>query len=106
MADAGFDGVPRIVAGSGSGDDATAYRDGYDRAMRELAWARRYGWTPSERQLVLAISHAMSVYASARRGKFIGGQRPEWLHGRADALRELLRMGTSALPTTDDERDV
>ncbi len=101
MAEASFDGVPRMFAASS--DDATAYHDGYERAMRELAWARRYGWVPSERQLAVAISHAMSVYTSARRGKFIGGQRPEWLHGRADALRELLRMGTSALPA--DERD-
>jgi hypothetical protein len=101
MADAGFDGVPRVSASSG--DDAAAYREGYERAMRELAWARHYGWIPSERQLVLALSQALNVYASARRGKFIAGQRPEWLHGRADALRELLHMGTSTLPT--DERD-
>ncbi len=96
MTDGGFEQAPRTF--TGSGDDAAAYRDGYERVMRELAWARRQGWTPTERQLVVAITQAQSVYASARRGKFIGGQRPEWLHGRADALRELLRVGTGAFP--------
>jgi hypothetical protein len=101
MAEGSYDSVPRLFAATG--DDAAAYRDGYESVMREIAWARRYGWTPTERQLVIAVTQAQSVYASARRGKFIGGQRPEWLHGRADALRELLHAGVGAFPT--DERE-
>ena len=101
MAEGSYDGVPHLFAATS--DDAAAYRDGYERVMREIAWARRYGWTPTERQLVIAVAQAQSVYASARRGKFIGGQRPEWLHGRADALRELLHAGVGVFPT--DERE-
>lgn len=103
MAEGSYDGVPRLFAANS--DDAAAYRDGYERIMREMALARRYGWTPTERQLVVAVAQAQSVYASVRRGKFVGGQRPEWLHGRADALRDLLHAGAGAFPD-EDERDV
>jgi hypothetical protein len=34
---------------------------------------------------------SVRVYAAARGGKFVGGQHPEWLHGRVDALRDALR---------------
>ena len=100
MADGDFDGALRTFE---SASDDAAYRDGYERVIREMAWARRHGWMPTERQLVMAVSQAMSVYTSARRGKFIGGQRPEWLHGRADALRALLHAGAGMFP--DDEPD-
>lgn len=79
------------------GDDA-AYRDGYSRVMREIAWARRRGWLPTEREIVLALSQALKVYSAVRGGKSIGGRPPEWLRGRADGLRELLRQGVGALP--------
>jgi hypothetical protein len=89
MALRGFDGA--LGGRVDAGDDDTAYRQGYDRVMREMAWARQHGFRPSERQLVVAVTQALKVYATARGGKFVGGQRPEWLHGRADALRALLR---------------
>lgn len=90
------DDLGRVPPG-GREDDA-AYLAGYQGVMRELAWARRHGWRPTDRQLVLAITHAQRVYTTARGGKFIGGQRPEWLHGRADAMRALLRQGVGAFP--------
>lgn len=73
--------------------DATAYQSGYDRTMRELRWARAHGWNPTERQLVVALAQALRVYGAARGGKPIGGPRPDWLRGRADALRALLHAG-------------
>jgi hypothetical protein len=97
MADGGFDGLIGIP--TRSDDDRDAYQDGYDRVMREFAWARSQGFVPSERQIVLALTQAVKVYGAARGGKFVGGRRPEWLHGRADGLRELLRQGIGALPT-------
>jgi hypothetical protein len=51
---------------------------------------------------VIAISQAQRVYTTARGGKFVGGQRPEWLHGRADAMRALLRQGVGAFPGDGD----
>lgn len=93
------------LAGPGGREDDAAYLAGYQSVMRELAWARRRGWHPTERHLVLAISQAQRVYTTARGGKFIGGQRPEWLHGRADAMRALLRQGVGAFPTEDDAAD-
>ncbi len=98
---AGWDQLPPEGEGSRgtmAGGDAVAYRDGYARVMREISWARAQGWTPTERQLVLALSQAGKVYAAVRGGRSIGGQRPEWVHGRADALRALLRHGVGALP--------
>lgn len=76
--------------------DVDAYRMGYTRTMREIAWARSHGWTPTERQLVLALSQITRVYGAVRGGKPIGGQRPDWLRGRADALRELLQRGVGS----------
>jgi hypothetical protein len=68
-----------------------AYAEGYRRTARELGWARAHGWRPSERQLTVALMRTVRVYAAARGGKFIGGQHPEWLHGRLDALRDAVR---------------
>jgi hypothetical protein len=87
-----------------AGGDAVAYRDGYARVMREISWARARGWVPTERQLVLALSQAGKVYATVRGGRSIGGRPPEWVHGRMDALRALLRNGIGALP--QEPRDV
>jgi len=78
--------------------DEAAYQAGYSRTMREVEWVRMRGWIPTERQLVQALMQAMRVYTAARSGKPIGGQRPAWLHGRADALRELLRQGVGLQP--------
>ena len=98
-----FDGLPSVPATSES-DDA-AYRDGYTRVMREMAWAREHGFVPTERQIVLALTQAMKVYGAARGGKFVGGRRPEWLHGRAEALRTLLRNGVGAASMPDRENN-
>jgi hypothetical protein len=72
--------------------DEAAYQAGYQRTMREYRWARAHGWLPTERQLVVALAQSHRVYSAARGGKPIGGPRPDWLRGRADALRELLQQ--------------
>jgi hypothetical protein len=79
------------------GDDA-AYHDGYTRVMRELQWVRSRGWMPTERQITVALMQTARVYAAARRGRSVGGQHPEWLRGRVDALRTLLREGVGLFP--------
>ena len=71
-------------------DDPLAYQEGYSRTLREFAWARDHGFVPSERLLVLALIQASKIYDTVRGGKSVGGKQPEWLHGRADALRMLL----------------
>jgi hypothetical protein len=78
-----------------------AYADGYSRAMRELAWARAHGFVPTERQLVGALAQAMKVYEVVHGGKAIAGRHPEWLRGRADALRDLLHQGVGGAPRND-----
>jgi hypothetical protein len=70
--------------------DTPAYKEGYARALREFAWVREHGFVPTERDIVLALMQAMKIYVAVRGGKSIGGREPEWLHGRADALRTLL----------------
>jgi hypothetical protein len=97
-----LDGPAEHVSGAG---DETAYREGYARVMREMSWARAHGFEPSEREIVLALMQAMKVYGTVRGGKSIGGRRPEWLHGRADALRALLRNGVGAMPMDGDDED-
>lgn len=84
------------------GADEQAYREGYRRVTRELTWARSQGFVPTQRQLVLALAQAQRVYEVAHHGKAVAGRHPEWLRGRADALRELLKQGLGALPETDD----
>ena len=96
MAASDFEGLAATWPAGDDGDDA--YQDGYRRVMRELGWARRHGWMPTEREIVMALSQAMRVYASVRGGKSIGGRPPEWLRGRADALRTLLREGVGLFP--------
>lgn len=100
-----FDGFSAAWPDPSTGDstsDEVAYRDGYSRVMRELTWARSRGFVPSERELVLALTQATRVYSTVRGGKFVGGRRPEWLRGRADALRTVLRDGISAGPSDDE----
>jgi hypothetical protein len=75
-------------------DDPLAYQDGYSRTLREFTWAREHGFIPSERRLVLALTQAVKIYDTVRGGKSVGGRQPEWLRGRADALRMLLARGT------------
>ncbi len=83
-------------------DEPKAYRDGYVRTLREFDWAREHGFTPSERLLVLALTQAARIYQTVRTGKSIGGRDPEWLRGRADALRELLAHSAgTAFPDQD-----
>jgi len=83
----------------------SAFRVGYSRTMREFAWALARGYAPTERQLVIALTQTMRVYTAARGGKPIGGQRPDALRGRADALRMLIRQGVAAQPTRSPQRD-
>jgi hypothetical protein len=78
--------------------DSDAYADGYRRAARELAWVRAHGWRPNERQLTVSLMRTARVYAAARGGKSVGGQHPEWLHGRVDALRDALRLDKASSP--------
>ncbi|MGO8946232.1 MAG: hypothetical protein ACLQUY_00930 [Ktedonobacterales bacterium] len=80
-------------------DDPLAYQDGYSRTLGEFAWAREHGFVPSERRLVLAFTQAVKIYDTVRGGKSVGGRQPEWLRGRADALRMLLARGTGAFST-------
>ena len=78
--------------------DEAAYHAGYQHIMRMAAWARDAGWVPTQRQLTVALTRTMRVYATVRHGKVIAGQRPEWLRGEVDALRELVHQGVGATP--------
>jgi hypothetical protein len=92
-------GPPRgapINATAGADFDA-----GYEQVTREAAWARLRGWSPTERQLTVMLMRAARIYAAVRGGKSVAGQSPEWLRGRLDALRALLRQ--SAAGTRDRE---
>lgn len=84
------------------------YRAGFSSVLRELAWARSRGFEPTERQLTVAISESARIYTTARSGKPIGGRSPEWMRGRVDALRTVIRRGIAArsAPTqTQDDRE-
>lgn len=81
--------------------DEEAYQAGYARMMREVEMGRAMGWRPTERQLVVGLARTARIYASARRGIPVGGQRPDWLKGRADALRTLLRQGVGSVPENE-----
>ncbi|HEX8732086.1 MAG TPA: hypothetical protein VF725_08495 [Ktedonobacterales bacterium] len=76
---------------SGFRPESAEYYAGFTGVIRELSGARARGFEPTERQLILALTHAARVYASARSGKPIGGRSPDWLRGRLDGLRESLR---------------
>jgi hypothetical protein len=83
-----------IVDGEGSAE----YRAGFETIMRDYAWSSMRGYLPTERQLVLAVTHAARIYTATRGGKPIGGRSPDWLRGRVDALRTLIRRGAAAEP--------
>jgi hypothetical protein len=83
-------------------DDPLAYQEGYSRTIREFAWARDHGFVPSERLLVLALMQAIKIYDTVRGGRSVGGRQPEWLHGRADALRTLLSQGSAESGSSGD----
>ncbi len=68
------------------------YDAGYAQVTREAAWARQRGWHASERQLTVMLMRAARIYAAVRGGKTVAGQSPEWLRGRLDALRALVRQ--------------
>jgi hypothetical protein len=74
------------------------YRAGFDTVMREFAWSRSRGYMPTERQLVLAVTHAARIYTAARGGKPLSGRSPDWLRGRVDALRALIRRRIATTP--------
>ena len=80
-------------------DEPPDYQDGYSRTLREVAWVHKHGFEPSERRLVLALMQAAKIYDTVRTGKSIAGRDPEWLRGRADALRMLLAQGVEASST-------
>ena len=79
-------------------EDSAEYRAGFDAVMRDYAWGASRGYLPTERQLVLAVTHAARIYTATRGGKPVGGRSPEWLRGRMDALRALIRRGVAAEP--------
>jgi len=84
----------------GAKDDEEAYRAGYQRTIREAEFVlSSYGWSPTERQLVLALTRTVAIYSAARQGKPVSGKHPEWLRGCADAIRELLRQQAGCPPS-------
>ncbi len=72
------------------------YYAGFTSVLSEMSRAQARGFEPTERQLVLAITHSARIYTSARSGKPVGGRSPDWLRGRVDGLRSLLRHQVSA----------
>jgi hypothetical protein len=74
------------------------YYAGFTSVLRELSSAQARGFQPTERQLVLAVTHSARIYTSARSGKPIGGRSPDWLRGRVDGLRSLLRREAPRRP--------
>lgn len=82
-------------------DKSPDYYSGYTSVLRELSSAQERGFQPTERQLVLAVTHSARIYTSARSGKFVSGRSPDWLHGRVDGLRSMLRRRVLADPQRD-----
>ena len=97
MDDSHFDGGDLVPAGPHV--DEASYRAGYRQVFTELELARHFGRMPTERQLVRGMMRLMRVYATARGGKFVSGQKPDWLLGRADALRKVLASRLWSEPT-------
>ena len=57
-------------------DDEEEYRAGYLRTMREMEFVQSsYGWRPSERQLVLALTRTVRIYTATKQGKKPNGGR-------------------------------
>ena len=76
--------------------ESPEYYAGFTSVIRELSSAQARGFEPTERQLVLAVTHSSRIYTSARSGKPIGGRSPDWLRGRVDGLRSILRQKIEA----------
>lgn len=76
--------------------ESPEYYAGFTSVIRELSSAQARGFQPTERQLVLAVTHSARIYSSARSGKPISGRSPDWLRGRVDGLRSLLRRSAEA----------
>jgi hypothetical protein len=81
-----------------NGENSEEYRSGFAAIMRDYTFGASRGYLPTERQLVLAVTHAARIYTAARGGKPVSGRGPEWLRGRVDALRTLIRQGVAAEP--------
>ena len=81
--------------------ESPEYYAGFTSVVRELARARARGFEPTERELVLAVTHSARIYTSARGGKPIGGRSPDWLRGRVDGLRSQLRRRLTDQQTSD-----
>ncbi|HEX2347083.1 MAG TPA: hypothetical protein VHI51_01480 [Ktedonobacterales bacterium] len=78
--------------------ESSDYYAGFTSVLRELADAQARGYQPTERQLALAVTHSARIYTTARGGKPVGGRSPDWLRGRVDGLRSLLRRTDVARP--------
>lgn len=92
------EGLPELEDAFAEPEGSADYRAGFATIMRDFAWGRSRGYMPTERQLVLAVTHAARIYMAARGGKPISGRSPDWLRGRVDALRSLIRRGVAAMP--------
>ena len=79
-------------------ENSADYRAGFSAIMRDYTLGASRGYSPTERQLVLAVTHAARIYTATRGGKPVSGRSPEWLRGRLDALRILIRRGVAAQP--------
>jgi queuine/archaeosine tRNA-ribosyltransferase len=81
------------------------YQAGYQRTMRFAERARQQGWQFSDRRLVHEIiQHERAAYIREKSSLPIVGPQARsaaWNHGRADALRELLR--TQRIHSTEEE---
>lgn len=77
------------------------YYAGYMGVARELSRAMARGFRPTERQLALGMTQAARIYSAAQGGKPVGGRSPEWLRGRVDGLRALIRKGVAARPQAE-----
>jgi hypothetical protein len=76
--------------------ESSDYYAGFSSVIREVSSAQERGFQPTERQLVLAVTHSARIYTSARSGKPVGGRSPDWLRGRVDGLRSMLRRQVAA----------
>lgn len=76
--------------------ESPEYYAGFTSVVHELSSAQARGFEPSERQLVLAVTQSARIYTSARSGKPISGRSPDWLRGRVDGLRSMLRRQIEA----------
>ena len=90
--------TPSLEPSDGYQAESPDYYAGFTSVLRELSGAQARGFTPTERQLVLAITHSARIYTFARGGKPVAGRSPDWLRGRVDGLRSALRRGDTPRP--------